>query len=49
MSQKAKMQCWECGKKFTKTIGPRTHEVRCPKCGSYDTVPLSEFAERTDI
>jgi len=32
-----KMQCMECGAKFRKKIGPRTFEVKCPKCGSYDT------------
>ena len=45
----AKIQCWECGHKFSKKIDPNTFEIECPKCGSYDTVPLSEFAERTDI
>ena len=33
------MQCNECGKKFKKKLGPRTFEVKCPKCGSYDTEP----------
>jgi predicted Zn finger-like uncharacterized protein len=31
------MQCMECGAKFRKKIGPKTTEVKCPKCGSYDT------------
>lgn len=31
------MKCMECGKKFTKKIGKNTVEVKCPKCGSYDT------------
>jgi hypothetical protein len=31
------MQCLECGAKFKKKIGPKTTEVKCPKCGSYDT------------
>jgi DNA-directed RNA polymerase subunit RPC12/RpoP len=35
-----KMECMECGKKFKKKIGPRTYEVKCPKCGSYDTEPI---------
>ena len=29
-------QCMECGKKFNKKIGPRTFEIKCPKCGSTD-------------
>jgi len=33
------MQCMECDKKFKKKIGPKTFEVKCPKCGSYDTEP----------
>ena len=42
MTTKAKtestpMQCMECGRKFSKKIGPHTFEVKCPKCGSYDT------------
>ncbi len=28
--------CAECGKIFSKVIGPRTYEVKCPKCGSTD-------------
>ena len=37
MSEKAQMICHECGKLFKKTITPRTYEVKCPKCGGYDT------------
>ena len=33
------MECIECGKKFKKKLGPKTFEVKCPKCGSYDTEP----------
>ena len=33
------MQCMECGKKFKKKLGAKTFEVKCPKCGSYDTEP----------
>ena len=32
-----RMECLECGKLFSKHLGPCTYEVRCPKCGSYDT------------
>lgn len=31
------MICLECGKRFKRRIGPRTFEVRCPKCHGYDT------------
>ena len=31
------MECLECGRKFRRTIGPRTYEVQCPGCGGYDT------------
>ena len=34
---KARMSCNECGHHFNKTIGPKTFEVKCPKCGGYDT------------
>lgn len=34
---KARMHCNECGRNFSKTIGPRTYEAKCPKCGGYDT------------
>lgn len=33
------MECIECGRKFKKVIGKNTFEVKCPKCGSYDTEP----------
>lgn len=36
---KIQMQCMECGARFKKKIGPKTFEVKCPKCGSYDTEP----------
>lgn len=34
---KTPMKCMECGKEFRKLIGPKTFEVKCPKCGSHDT------------
>lgn len=37
--QKTPMKCMECGKKFKKKIGKKTFEVKCPKCGGYDTEP----------
>ena len=33
---KTPMQCMECGHKFKKKIGPKTFEVKCPKCKSTD-------------
>ena len=36
-SQQTPMVCHECGKKFKKKIGKGTAEVKCPKCGGYDT------------
>jgi len=36
---KTEMKCQECGKEFKKKIGKGTYEVKCPKCGSYDTEP----------
>jgi Zn finger protein HypA/HybF involved in hydrogenase expression len=37
---KWKIGCDECGHTFTKKIGPNTYEVKCPKCGGYDTEPV---------
>ena len=34
---KTKLECIECGNKFSKTISPTAVEVKCPKCGGYDT------------
>ena len=31
------MVCLDCGHKFKKKLGPKTYEVRCPKCRSFDT------------
>ena len=31
--------CNECGRKFKRKIGKNTYEVKCPKCGGYDTEP----------
>ena len=31
------MECMECGHKFKKKIGKNTVEVKCPKCGGFDT------------
>jgi len=33
---KTNLECMECGKKFKRTIGPRTYEIKCPGCGGYD-------------
>ena len=37
LEEKTSMICRECGKKFKKTLGKKTVEVKCPKCGGYDT------------
>ena len=42
---KTQMRCNECGKEFSKAIGPKTFEVKCPKCGSYDTEPTGYFGK----
>jgi len=34
---KVRFKCNECGRTFTKSIGIRTYEAKCPKCGSFDT------------
>lgn len=34
---KAEIECNECGHKFKKKVTSKTTEVRCPKCGSYNT------------
>jgi Zn finger protein HypA/HybF involved in hydrogenase expression len=36
-AEKTPMVCHECGHKFKKTVGKGTVEVKCPKCGGYDT------------
>ncbi len=38
-STSTNMKCMECGKRFKKKIGKSTYEVKCPKCGGYDTEP----------
>ena len=39
-AQKTEMECMECEHKFKKTIKKGTFEIKCPKCGSYDTEPV---------
>lgn len=34
---KTPMQCNECGKEFKKRLNVQPFEVKCPKCGGYDT------------
>ncbi|MFA4971295.1 MAG: hypothetical protein WC683_01695 [bacterium] len=34
-----RMLCNECGARFRKKLGKSTFEVKCPKCGGYDTEP----------
>ena len=47
-SDTTRMECMECGHKFKKKIGPRTVEVRCPKCKGYDT-DLAYESRTSDI
>lgn len=35
-SSGTRLQCMECGKVFTRKLGAKTFEVKCPKCGGYD-------------
>jgi Zn finger protein HypA/HybF involved in hydrogenase expression len=42
-SESTEMYCNECGKKFKKKITSKTVEVKCPKCGGYDTEPSEYF------
>jgi phage FluMu protein Com len=37
VSESTKMKCIECGASFKKKITQGTAEVKCPKCGGYDT------------
>lgn len=37
--ESTKMSCNECGAKFKKKLSKKTSEVKCPKCGGYDTEP----------
>ena len=43
--QGLKLQCQECGKVFTKKIGPKTVEVQCPKCKGFDVDVAKEEVE----
>jgi Zn finger protein HypA/HybF involved in hydrogenase expression len=36
-AESSQIQCYECDHTFRKKIGPNTTEIRCPKCGGYDT------------
>jgi len=35
-AEKTQFECQECGNKFKKNVGPKTYEVKCPKCKSTD-------------
>lgn len=37
----SRIRCNECGHIFSRKIGPRTFEIRCPKCKGYDTEPAA--------
>lgn len=36
-TEKTPMVCRECGYKFKKSIGKGSVDIKCPKCGGYDT------------
>ena len=38
-AEATRMICNECGARFRKRLGRGTSEVKCPKCGGYDTEP----------
>lgn len=46
MKERVEMLCCECEKVFSATVGPRTYEVRCPRCHGYDTMPTGEPVHR---
>lgn len=35
--KKSDIHCLECGHTFQRAIGRSTFEIKCPKCGGYDT------------
>jgi predicted nucleic acid-binding Zn ribbon protein len=43
-----KMICRECGHKFRKKVSKKTVEVKCPKCGGYDT-DVNESTVTADV
>ena len=36
-TNKAKFECLECGRKFSKKLSRYGCEAKCPSCGGYDT------------
>jgi len=44
--EKTLLQCQFCKKLFWKKIGPKTYEIKCPKCGEYDVMPVNYFGKR---
>jgi len=45
MINEAKFECLECGKRFTKMLGKKTTEVKCPKCKSTDVEIIKDSVE----
>lgn len=39
----SQMKCMECGHTFRKRLGPKTYDVKCPKCRSVDVEPVNEM------
>jgi len=40
------LKCNFCGKVFKRSIGPKTYEIKCSKCGEYDVEPLNANPRR---
>lgn len=42
--EKVRLRCQECGRRFTKVVGPKTQywKLHCPKCKSLD-IDFLEF------
>jgi len=47
-SQKALLQCNFCGHRFARTIGPRTYEIKCPKCKEYDVEVIGTYRKTSN-
>jgi Zn finger protein HypA/HybF involved in hydrogenase expression len=35
--ERVTIECMECGHKFKRSVSRSTFEIKCPKCGGYDT------------
>lgn len=48
-SRKTTLQCNFCGTIFQRVIGPRTYEIRCPKCKEIDVEIVSNPSEEEEF